>query len=114
MKKLPGWIAQLETSANWISDMDREWWPFLFMRPARNHRMSTLRVAAIAGLYGVFTGMVGNLVAVLMGERLTSPYIFPLALTMVFFGLYRLTFAYAWNRRAVEASHDTDPHIDTD
>ena len=45
---------RLETLVNWLSDMDREWWPFLFMRPEKEQRMNTARVFTLAGLYGIF------------------------------------------------------------
>ena len=92
-------IDNLETTANWISDLDREWWPFLFLRPARDQRFSTRRVALLAILYGVFAGMLANVVLVLAGERMHHAHTLPSVLTIVFFALYRLTFAAAWNRR---------------
>jgi hypothetical protein len=100
LSKLADLIDHLERSANWVSDIDREWWPFLFLRPARNRRLSTARAALLATLYGVFVGMVANLGVLSAGERMNHVYTLPVVLTIVFFALYRLTFAAAWNRRA--------------
>jgi hypothetical protein len=129
MTKLCDVLDRLETTANWISDMDREWWPFLFLRPARNHPMSNARVAALAALYGVTAGAFANLASLLTAERPSHWYTLPAVMTAIFFALYRSTFALAWNRRAGRTrpaprvgdaarlralNRDTDPHIDTD
>ena len=92
----------LEQFANYMSDMDREWWPFLFLRPQQNERMGTRRVAALAALYGVLAGVVANVVLALMGHAVGTfnPLLFPAGATLGFFLIYRFTFAYFWNRRA--------------
>lgn len=94
-------IRHMEEVANWISDMEREWWPFGFLRPQPYARMSSLRVAAIAVLYGVFVGMLANvLVAASVGTAGRSVIALPALTTFGFFVIYRFTFAYFWNRRA--------------
>jgi hypothetical protein len=94
-------FREIEEMTNSVSDLDREWWPFGFLRPARCMRMSSLRVAFIAALYGVFVGMLANvMVAVSIGVGDRSPLTMPLYTTVGFFIVYRLTFAYFWNRRA--------------
>lgn len=90
----------LEQFANYLSDMDREWWPFLFLRPEQHKRMGTRRVAALAALYGVFAGMLMNVVVALSGNHHVNPFLFPVGATLGFFVVYRFTFAYFWNRRA--------------
>jgi hypothetical protein len=98
----------LEQFANYLNDMDREWWPFLFLRPEPHERMSSLRVAALAALYGVLAGLFVNVVLVASGHRADSfnPLLFPVGATLGFFVVYRFTFAYFWNRRAARLSAD--------
>ncbi len=94
-------IEGLEQFANSVSDLDREWGPFLFLRPARTERMTSWRVMGLAALYGVMTGMLMNAVARVAGQgRDLNLLLLPTGATLGFFLLYRLTFAVCWNRRA--------------
>ncbi len=94
-------MEEFEQLANWFNDRDAEWWPFLFMRPAQDRRMSGLRVLAIAVLYGAPVGMLGDVWFALMGRaEQVNPFLAPLVVTAVLFVAFRLTFARAWNRRA--------------
>ena len=96
-------IGEFEEVVNLFSDMDREWWPFLFLRPAPHERMSSARVLLLATLYGGFVGMLANVMIALGagGGSLRIPvYVFPLWTTLAFFVVFRTTFAYFWNRRA--------------
>jgi hypothetical protein len=96
-------IDPIERFVNDLNDTDHQWWPFLFLRPARrDERMSTGRVATLAALYGLLPGFFVNAVVRLTGEHADSlnPLLFPLATTVAFFAFYRVTFAACWNRRA--------------
>jgi hypothetical protein len=96
-------ILGLEQAANLLNDMDHEWWPFLFLRPAPHQRMTSARVALIATLYGGFAGMLANVFVALSasaGSPRISVFVFPLCTIGCFFVMYRATFAYFWNRRA--------------
>ena len=96
-------ISELEELVNLSSDMDREWWPFLFMRPAPNRRMTSVRVALLAVLYGGFVGMLANAVVALTasaGVPRIGVLVFPLWTIACFFVVFRTTIAYFWNRRA--------------
>jgi hypothetical protein len=95
-------FEELEEMLNWVSDRDREWWPFLFLRPQQHERMGTLRVLALSILHGVFVGMLANIfISVVEGKgHEMNVLTFPLATTLGFFVFYRFTFAYFWNRRA--------------
>jgi hypothetical protein len=68
--------------------------------------MSSLRVAALAALYGVLSGLFVNVVLALSGHATSSfsPFLFPVGATLGFFLIYRFTFAYFWNRRAERLS----------
>lgn len=95
-------IEDFERALNHASDMDHEWGPFLFLRPEPYERMTSRRVAALSVLYGVLAGVVVNLLLRLSSEhtRTLHPLLFPCAITLGFFTLYRFTFAACWNRRA--------------
>ncbi len=94
-------LESLEAFVNELNDADHAWWPFLFLRPGREERMTSRRVAALAGLYGVGAGLLVNvLIRLGLGGSEPSPLLFPLAATVGFFALFRLTFAACWNRRA--------------
>jgi hypothetical protein len=95
-------IEEIEWALNYVSDLDHEWGPLLFLRPERRAPMTSPRVAALAVLYGVLVGCAVNVVVRLTGEHADAlnPLFFPAATTIVFFAFYRLTFAQCWNRRA--------------
>jgi hypothetical protein len=100
--------ARLEDAVNTVSDMDSGWWPFLFLRPTQEDRITNLRVAMLSVLYGVMGGMMANIALRVTGEGAregaeaarVSFSTFPVLATIGFFVLYKLTFAYCWNRRA--------------
>ena len=103
LKRAKDLVTEFEQVVNLFSDMDREWWPFLFMRPAPHERMTTARVALLATLYGGFVGMLANVFVALTasaGSPRIGVHIFPLLTTFSFFVVFRSTFAFFWNRRA--------------
>jgi hypothetical protein len=95
-------LTDFERLLNHVNDTDHEWGPFLFLRPGREERMTSLRVGGLAALYGILAGCLVNVVVRLTGEHADSlhPLLFPLATTLGFFAIYRFTFAASWNRRA--------------
>jgi hypothetical protein len=95
-------IDNLERVMNDVNDMDHQWGPFLFLRPERYERMTSVRVAQLAALYGIAAGLFVNVMVRLTGEHAGSlhPLLFPAATTLGFFAVYRFTFAACWNRRA--------------
>jgi hypothetical protein len=95
-------VDELEGFANEMSDRDADWWPFLALRPDKDARMSTPRVALLAILYGSMLGAIFQLIAALARWpwAVTQPLATPIVLSAVLFVVYRLTFAWAWNRRA--------------
>jgi hypothetical protein len=46
-------LDQLEAIVNDLSDKDWSWWPFLWLRPAREARLSRRRLVTMAVLYGL-------------------------------------------------------------
>ena len=91
---------EFERVANWVNDMDAEWWPFLFMRPSPDRKMTDARVLALAILYGVFAGMMMNACIALSGKaNHVHVLMLPAIATAMFFVGFRFTLAWAWNRR---------------
>jgi hypothetical protein len=94
----------VEELANHVSDMDLSWSPFLFLRPEQHERLTSGRCFVLAALYGTMGGAAIDaymaFAARTTGATLPSPLLFPLALVLGFFVVYRLTFAVAWNMRA--------------
>jgi hypothetical protein len=93
-------MDQFEEMANWLSDQDHGWWPFLFLRPARTERIGFGRTLTLAALYGVVIGLSLNVVFALRGRPVGHPLEYPVGCTLVLAVLYQLTFAHFWNRRA--------------
>jgi len=57
-------------------------------------------VAVISLLYGVFAGLFANASIALSGKAAgLNPLLFPVSATVIFFVVFRATFAYFWNRR---------------
>jgi hypothetical protein len=86
-------------------DIEANWGPLLFLRPARNARLSALRLLMMSTLLGVAFGMMGNVILLILGRLVhhpyaTSPYALPIGLTATYFCVAQLTIAPAWNRRA--------------
>jgi len=93
---------ELEQILNTVNDHDGQWWPFVFLRPEQQERMTSFRVAALSLLLGCFFGMLANVVVALSASPAHRPHVvvFPLLTALGFFALFRITFAYSWNRRA--------------
>jgi hypothetical protein len=85
-------------------DLDRNWGPLLFLRPAREQRMSVLRTALgalLLGLpYGLFATILLTLFARMFSHPVPSLAAFPLLLTLGYWLVAQITLARAWNRRA--------------
>jgi len=91
----------VEDVLNFLSDIDVNWWPFLFLRPEPYERITSKRVAILSVLYGLFAGAFMDAVLAVVGRSAdVSLWTFPVWTTIGFFITYRLSFAYAWNCRA--------------
>lgn len=98
-------MKEMEQLANSLNDRDLEWWPFLFMRPPQQERMTSLRVLVLAALYGGPAGTFADAWFALAGGSARAHVLLaPLLVTAVVFVAFRLTFARAWNRRAARMS----------
>jgi hypothetical protein len=85
-------------------DRDANWGPLLFLRPAREARISAARTglgALILGLpYGLLATILLSLLARAVAQPAPSLAHFPLLLTLGYWLVAQLTLARAWNRRA--------------
>jgi hypothetical protein len=97
---------RLEDFALQIADSDAGWWPFLFLRPKKSSKLSTVRVALLAVLYGAMFGGLFNVLLAAGHEQLPfgSFYALPAKISAVLFLSFRLTVAVAWNRRAARVA----------
>jgi hypothetical protein len=95
----------LEDTVNEVSDGAAAWWPFAFLRPAPHERLTSTRVLVLAALYGLFAGLLVDVLARACHRALpVHPGAFPVGMTLALFAVHRFTFAYFWNRRASRLS----------
>jgi hypothetical protein len=87
---------------NWFSDQDWAWWPLLRLRPARDQDIDHRVLLQLSSVFGPLAG-IG---AVLICSRicgvlpiLTSVLVV-LVTTVLFYLIYKYSFARCWNRRA--------------
>ena len=94
-------MDQLEAAVNEVSDKDWSWWPFLWLRPAKEAHLSLGRIASISVLYGLPASVLSELAIKLqyagsVPELVGIGLFFPMA--FLFFG--SVVVAPMWNRRA--------------
>ena len=98
----------LDEWVNALSDRDESWGPLLFLRPGRHARLSWRRAGWLSILVGTSLGLFGSVVLALIGRVLGREpppvYLMPLALSAVYFLVWQVMFAPAWNRRAERLS----------
>jgi hypothetical protein len=89
-------------------DSDHHWGPLLFLRPRVKERLGISRVLALAAMVGLSFGMLGSIFLAVAARASGKPplavYVFPVALTAIYFCACRMTFVPAWNRRAARLS----------
>ncbi len=94
-------MNRLFTFMNWLTDMDWGWWPVLHCRPARDRDIDFRVLLKVTPLFGSVAGIL----IVAASPHLRTPIGMAACITsswVMFFVLYRITFAMAWNRRAKE------------
>lgn len=99
--------------ANRLTDMDWGWWPFLYLRPPPEERMSVQRVALMSVHFGPVTGLIlGGLVLLRhpsLRDSMPRVLIGAVAVcTIVYFAVYLVTFAYCWNLRAARLAASSE------
>jgi hypothetical protein len=100
-------LDRLENFMNQLNDMDWGWWPLLSVRPPKDQYMSNLVLLKLALFYGSIIGALFLSVvitwaveALTFGEILSAAIICLLLGWTLAFITYKITIAYAWNRRA--------------
>ncbi len=96
-------LDRIEDLVNDMSDKDWSWWPFLWLRPAREARLSLRRSFVMTALYGLPLALV-----LCVGFRLTMPRAHAEQAALVALVSVPLAFLFhlsvvigpMWNRRA--------------
>jgi hypothetical protein len=107
MEGMMAMMDKLENFINGLTDMDWGWWPVLFLRPPKDQEMDDRMLLKLTFVFGSLVGALFMLALLLVGTgSLTFGdmllfIVFCLFLGWtLFFVVYKLTFAYFWNRRA--------------
>jgi hypothetical protein len=96
-------VNRLESLANWLSDQNWGWWPFLALRPPKDKPMDSWLVAKLCLCFAPLYWIVLLVGVPWATHSWTSGLRFPelAAASLALFLFYRLTFALCWNRRAL-------------
>jgi hypothetical protein len=95
-------MEKLIDFVNGLIDMDKTWFPILFLRPEKDEKMTNTMV----GILSVFYGMTGSISLYLILKYLgilsgiLPLVILSIALVLGVFIIYYLIFAFSWNSRA--------------
>jgi hypothetical protein len=95
-------LADVEAALNQVNDSEREWWPFGFLRPEPEERLSSPRVALLSLLQAVPAVLLVVVLASLTRGPLHRMHLgaFLAVVCASVFAFHRCTFAFFWNRRA--------------
>jgi hypothetical protein len=94
-------MERLIDFANGLTDMDKTWFPILFLRPEKDEKMTN----SLVGILAIFYGMTGSISLYLILKYLgvlsgiLPLVILSIALVAGVFIIYRLIFAFSWNSR---------------
>lgn len=96
-------MSALENFMNRLTDMDSGWWPFLYLRPEKSQLINNRILLKMSIYFGPMYGVILSFLLVVLklaGISLFSIAANAIAITVLFFPLYKYTFALFWNRRA--------------
>ena len=95
-------IDQIEDFMNKLTDMDSGWFPVLSLRPTKDKDIDNVVLVKLSLVFGSAIGVILLLLNFTkeVGISLGNVVFSMLAGWVIFFVLYKLTFAYFWNRRA--------------
>ena len=95
-------IDQIENFMNKLTDMDSGWFPVLFLRPAKDEDIDNLVLLKLSLVFGSVIGVILLWLEFTKGKGigLGSVVFSVLEGWILFFVLYKFTFAFFWNRRA--------------
>src|ERR1051326_4510674 len=96
-------MQSLENFLNSLNDQDWGWWPLVCLRPQKHRNLDARTVLRLTAFFGPLSGAfafvsdrpfsVGELTLLNLAAHVFLACV-------VFFLLYKFTFALAWNRRA--------------
>lgn len=95
-------LDKVENFMNMLTDIDSGWWPVLFLRPDKNKNIDNAILGKLSLVYGPIIGLgwwfstFANTGIINFGNA----FFFVLIACLLFFVIYKVTFAYFWNRRA--------------
>ncbi len=95
-------MEKLIDFANGLTDMDKTWFPILFLRPEKDEKMTNTMVAMVSVFYGMTGSISLYLILKYLGKLsgILPLVILSIALVVGVFIIYRLIFASSWNSRA--------------
>jgi hypothetical protein len=95
-------IDKIENFMNELTDMDWGWWSVMFLRPAKDKDIDNVVLLKLSLVFGSAIGVVLLLIYLLKigAPTLGNIVFFILSGWVLFFVIYKFTFAYFWNRRA--------------
>ncbi len=87
---------------NKLTDMDWGWWPFLSLKPKQTEHITSGLLFKMTIYYGLTYGVLIYFITMPKEEHFSMIdfVVFMFIVFVVFFILYKFTFAYYWNRRA--------------
>lgn len=96
-------MRRIEDFMNRLTDIDWGWWPALSLRPAKDRDINNRVLLKMSSVFGSMTGLLLLFIRLVQGraEFSFTNVVGYLAFGWVlFFIIYKVTFAYFWNRRA--------------
>jgi len=95
-------MEKLIDFANGLTDMDKTWFPILFLRPEKDEKMTNSLVGILALFYGLTGSISIYLILKYTGilSGILPLVILSIVLVVGVFIIYRLIFAFSWNSRA--------------
>jgi hypothetical protein len=102
MRIVQDWFWAIEREASRVNDRDSEWWPFHFLKPEPEQRISLWRTATLAVLYGLPAMLLAVTLATLSGNRVSLEELAQLttSLILALFSVLSAVVSLVWNRRA--------------
>lgn len=102
MEDTENMIDQIENFMNKLTDMDSGWFPVLFLRPAKDEDIDNMVLLKLSLVFGSAIGIILLWLEFTRGTGISLSSVVFSALSgwILFFVLYKFTFAYFWNRRA--------------
>jgi hypothetical protein len=95
-------MEKLIDIANGLTDMDKTWFPILFLRPKKDEKITNTLVGILSVFYGITGSISLYLILKFFGilSGILPLVILSIAFVVGVFIIYRAIFAFSWNSRA--------------